>query len=43
MLLESLKFSTGEKDIYWQMAPMASPVVKGDESHPQLPTIVSLI
>jgi len=42
MLLETLKFSSSEKEIYWKIGGSVSPMVKGDESHPQLPVVVSL-
>ncbi|KAF8824960.1 hypothetical protein HHX47_DHR7000729 [Lentinula edodes] len=45
MLVENFKFSTSQnKEIFWQMSGIASPVVVGgsNSGHPQLPLIVEL-
>ncbi|KAJ3855139.1 cytochrome P450 [Lentinula lateritia] len=45
MLVENFKFSTPQnKEIFWQMSGIASPVVVGggNSGHPQLPLIVEL-
>lgn len=46
MLVENFKFSPPlDKEIFWQMAGIASPVVVGgsDSMHPQLPLIVEAV
>lgn len=43
MLIENFKFSlTPDKDIYWQMSGISTPVVVGGEKHAKLPLVVEL-
>ncbi|KAJ4479999.1 cytochrome P450 [Lentinula aciculospora] len=43
-LVENFKFSPPQdKEIFWQMSGLASPIVDGDSRHPQLPLIVELL
>lgn len=43
MLIENFKFSLApDKDIFWQMSGISTPVVVGGEKHAKLPLIVEL-
>lgn len=45
MLLEKFAFAPSDKEIYWNMAPIVAPIIKGtsDSTATQLPLKVTLL
>jgi predicted membrane protein len=43
LLIESFEFTPSEKEIFWQMSNIVSPVVVGGGMKPQLPMVVKLV
>ncbi|KIK58241.1 hypothetical protein GYMLUDRAFT_700611 [Collybiopsis luxurians FD-317 M1] len=44
MLVEKFKFSLPQdKEIFWQMSSISTPVIVGGDVHPQLPLVVELV
>ena len=43
LLLEKIEFSLSDKDIFWQMNPIATPNVDMDGKVPTLPMKISLV
>jgi cytochrome P450 len=42
LLLESLEFSLSDKNVFWQMSGIVSPIIGPDATKPSLPMIISL-
>lgn len=42
LLIESFDFTPSEKEIYWEMGGIVTPMVVGGETH-QLPVVVKLV
>jgi hypothetical protein len=43
MLVEKFKFSPSpDKEVFWQMTGIASPLVINGDNHPQMPLVVEL-
>ena len=43
LLIESFEFTPSEKEIFWQMTGISSPIVVGDGTRSQLPLVVKLV
>ena len=43
LLIESFEFTPSEKEIFWQMSNIVSPIVVGEGTKPQLPMVVKLV
>jgi hypothetical protein len=43
LLIESFEFTPSEKEMFWQMSNIVSPIVVGEGTKPQLPMVVKLV
>jgi hypothetical protein len=43
LLIESFEFTPSNKEIFWQMSKLVTPIVVGEGMRPQLPVVVKLV
>ena len=43
LLIESFEFTPSNKEIFWQMSKLMTPIVVGEGTRPQLPVVVKLV
>lgn len=43
LLIESFEFSPSEKEIFWQLSKLVTPIVVGEGTRPQLPVVVKSV